>query len=211
MFLDQYLPSYDASDSIGCLVEADTETTWKALLATDVIDVVGGREIADRLAALRMLPRQASDLATGRSQRRHGMCLKDIAELPADEGGWALLEERPGRQLVLGLVAALWKPVIEFANVNRARFRDFNEPGFAKVVHSFSVEAIDDTTSYLVADMRTATTDERACNGFRRYSGVGLGSGSHVLVEGMLDAASARAERLSGAVAPLRALHTAAA
>jgi hypothetical protein len=43
--------------------------------------------------------------------------------------------------------------------------------------------------------MRTATTDEHARRWFRRYWTLGVGSGAHVLVNGLLEAVREDAER----------------
>jgi hypothetical protein len=42
--------------------------------------------------------------------------------------------------------------------------------------------------------MRTATTDEQARRWFRRYRTLGVGSGAHVLVNGVLDVTRDMAE-----------------
>jgi hypothetical protein len=46
--------------------------------------------------------------------------------------------------------------------------------------------------------MRTATTDEHARRWFRRYWTLGVGSGAHVLVDGLLEMVRENAERAIG-------------
>jgi hypothetical protein len=46
--------------------------------------------------------------------------------------------------------------------------------------------------------MRTATTDEHARRWFRRYWTLGVGSGAHVLVNGVQDVTREMAERHRG-------------
>jgi hypothetical protein len=46
--------------------------------------------------------------------------------------------------------------------------------------------------------MRTATTDEHAQRWFRRYWTLGVGSGAHVLVAGVLELTREDAERRAG-------------
>jgi hypothetical protein len=46
--------------------------------------------------------------------------------------------------------------------------------------------------------MRTATTDEHARRWFRRYWILGVGSGAHVLVSGVLELTREEAERRAG-------------
>jgi hypothetical protein len=47
--------------------------------------------------------------------------------------------------------------------------------------------------------MRTATTDEHARLWFRRYWTLGVGSGAHVLANGLVDVVREEAERRHGA------------
>jgi hypothetical protein len=113
------------------------------------------------------------------------------------------LGEREREEIALGLVGKFWRPVIEFAPVTAERFRDFAEPGFAKTIYSLSVRGVDATHTLVSGVMRTATTDRHARQWFRRYWTFGVGSGAHVLVQGVLDVtreiAEARAKKLVGA------------
>jgi hypothetical protein len=122
------------------------------------------------------------------------MRLRDTASLPAADGGWVLLGERPGESLALGLVGRFWRPVIAFKDVDREGFREFSEPGYAKTLYELSVRGLDDGRTLLTGLMRTATTDEHARRWFRRYWTLGVGSGAHVLVNGVLEQARDCAE-----------------
>jgi len=90
-----------------------------------------------------------------------------------------------------------FSPVIAFATVSRDTFRDFVEPGYAKTVYSLSVNALDERRTLLSGTMRTATTDDQARAWFRRYWTLGVGSGAHILVNGVLDVTRQMAERHS--------------
>jgi hypothetical protein len=76
-----------------------------------------------------------------------------------------------------------------------AEFRDFAEPGFAKTIYALSVRALDLHRTLLSGVMRTATTDEQARDRFRRYWTFKVGSGAHVLVNGLLDVTREMAEQ----------------
>jgi hypothetical protein len=88
--------------------------------------------------------------------------------------------------------------VIEFANVTADGFRDFTEPGYAKTIYSLSVRPLGERRTLLSGVMRTATTDRHARRWFRRYWTFGVGSGAHVLVNGLLDVTREMAEERSG-------------
>lgn len=109
------------------------------------------------------------------------------------------MAERPGDEIALGLVGKFWKPVISFASVAAEDFKEFAEPGYAKHVYSLGVRELDDETTLLRAEMRVGTTDEHARRWFRRYWTFGVGSGAHVLVNGVIELARDQAEaRMSG-------------
>jgi hypothetical protein len=61
--------------------------------------------------------------------------------------------------------------------------------------HARSARALDERRTLLSGTMRTATTDDRARTWFRRYWALGVGSGAHILVNGVLDVTREMAER----------------
>jgi hypothetical protein len=88
-----------------------------------------------------------------------------------------------------------WKPVVDYARVTTAsEFRAFDDAGFAKTVCALSVRPVTGGRTLLSGVMRTATTDEHARRWFRRYWTLGVGSGAHVLVNGLLDVVREAAE-----------------
>jgi hypothetical protein len=195
-FADEFLPTYDVSDAVAVVVDADVDATWEALMRVDLIEVGRRKPLVGMLGALRMLPQLATQLLHGERPTAppERMTLHDAARTPPDKGGWALLGEQQGEEIALGLVGRFWRPVIEYAAVGAAEFADFAEPGYAKTVYSLSTRALDDRRTLLTGLMRTATTDEHARRWFRRYWTFGVGSGAHVLVGGLLDVTREDAE-----------------
>ena len=198
MLVDDVLPVYDVSDAVATVVDADVATTWDALMDVDLIEVGRRRSLVAALGALRMLPELVTHLLHGEAPPRapEQLRLRDMPTLPQDQGGWILLGERPRDEIALGLVGKFWRPVIVYAKVAPEAFREFREPGYAKTIYSLSVRAIEDRT-LLSGVMRTATTDEQARRWFRRYWTLGVGSGAHVLVNGVLDVTRDMAEARS--------------
>jgi hypothetical protein len=197
---DDFLPAYEVSDEVATVVEADTSTVWQALMDADLIEVGRRTPSVAVLGALRILPEVVSHLLHGERPpaASDSMRLRDLAELPADQGGWVLLGEQPGEEIALGLVGKFWRPVISFASVRADGFRDFAQPGYAKTVYQLSVRPLQDGRTLLSGLMRTATTDEHARRWFRRYWTLGVGSGAHVLVDGLLEMVRENAERAIG-------------
>ena len=202
MLVDEFLPVYDVSDSVACVVRADLATTWDALMNVDLKDVGHRHLLVGVLSGVRVLPDIVRRLLRGERPPAMPASLRlhDTTRSAAKDGGWILLGEHAREEIALGLVGKFWRPVIEFADVTVREFRSFDEPGYAKTIYSLSVRAIDESHTLLTGVMRTATTDERARRWFRRYWTLGVGSGAHVLVNGVLDvtreAAEARMEAL---------------
>jgi hypothetical protein len=196
MLVDDFLPTYDVSDGVAVLVEADVANTWAALMEVDLIELGRRRPLIAALGGLRILPEIVSHALHGEElpAAPAQLVLRDTAT--AVGGGWVLLGELPNDEIALGLVGKFWRPVIEYAHVEPGGFRDFASPGFAKTVYSLAVRQVeaDPARTMLSAVMRTATTDEHARRWFRRYWTFGVGSGAHVLATGLAEAARDAAE-----------------
>jgi hypothetical protein len=198
MLVDEFMPVYDVSDAVATVVDADLATTWAALMDVDLIDVGRRRPSVAALGALRMLPDIVGHLLHGELPPRapDRLRLSDLTTVRLDQGGWVLLGVREQDEIALGLVGRFWRPVIEFARVSSAdEFRGFAEPGYARTVYALSVRALDPHRTLLSGVMRTGTTDEHARRWFRRYWTFGVGSGAHLLVNGLLDVTREMAEQ----------------
>lgn len=196
MLIDDYLPAFDVSDSVAIVVNADVAATWRALMDVDLIAVGRQRRAVGMFAALRALPEMVTRLLHGESfpAAPDRLRLRDSARIPPALGGWVLLDERPNEEIALGLVGKFWLPVIEYATVSRESFREFAQPGYAKTVYALSVQALDGHRTLLTGVMRTATTDPASRRWFRSYWTFGVGSGAHVLVNGLLEVTKELAE-----------------
>jgi hypothetical protein len=196
MLVDEFMPVYDMSDAVATVVHADSPATWDALMEVDLVKVGRSKPLVGLLGALRMLPEIASDLLHGErpATAPNGLRLRDLADVPSQNGGWVLLDERPGEEIALGLVGKFWRPVISYADVSSADFKKFSEPGYAKHVYSLGARELDGGTTLLRGEMRVATTDAHARRWFRRYWTLGVGSGAHVLVNGVIESARDEAE-----------------
>jgi hypothetical protein len=200
MLVDDLLPEYDVSDAVATVVDADLATTWDTLMEVDLIDVGRKRPLVGILGAIRILPDIVGHMLHGEPPQRPPahLRLRDITQLSLDKGGWVLVGERFRDEIALGLVGKFWRPVIEFAKVPADRFREFAEPGFAKTIYALSVRPVGPHRTVLSGTMRTATTDAQARRWFRRYWTFGVGSGAHVLVNGLLDVTREMAEARAG-------------
>jgi hypothetical protein len=57
-------------------------------------------------------------------------------------GGFHLLQEIPGEELVVGAIGKIWKPKLAFEEVEPEQFNAFNRKGFAKVAWSLKCEPL---------------------------------------------------------------------
>jgi hypothetical protein len=195
--VDELLPVYDVSDTVATTVHASVAATWDALMRVDLLEVGRRKPLVGLLSAVRVLPEMIADLMRG-GPRRPGptrLRLHDLTALPMGEGGWVLLGERPGTEIALGLVGKFWLPVITYRDVAANAFADFSEPGFAKTIYALSIRPIDSERSLLTGTMRTAATDETARKWFQRYWTLGVGSGAHLLANGLLESTREIAEQ----------------
>jgi len=198
MLVDEFMPVYDVSDArgdgcgggsgdhVGCVDGCRPHRRRSQAAA--------GRHVG----RLRILPDIVSHLLHGElpPHQPERLRLRDLTIIPLDKGGWVLLGVREQDEIALGLIGKFWRPVIEFANVSSAaEFGAFAEAGFAKTIYALSVRALDPRRTLLSGVMRTTTTDDHARRWFRRYWTFGVGSGAHLLVNGLLDVTREMAEQ----------------
>jgi hypothetical protein len=83
--------------------------------------------------------------------------------------GWAILAERPGREVVVGAVTQPWRPNVVFRAVPAEQFEAFDEPDHVKIVWTLRADPIDAGASVFRTETRVATTDAAARRKFRWY------------------------------------------
>jgi hypothetical protein len=201
---DDLLPEFDISDTVARAVAAPPDAAWDALLDIDLIELGRRRPLVGVLGAARVVPELALRLVHGKGMplRPESVTLRMMAvDEAAADGDWMLLREDDGA-IALGLVGKFWRPVIEYRRLGNDAFQEFSEPGWAKTVYSLAAEPLGAERCQLRGTMRTATTDAEARRKFNRYWTFGVGSGAHLLVTALLEAARDEAEagfRVGGA------------
>ncbi len=96
---EKFLPAYDVSDSVATVVGAEPEAVYEALLEVDMVEVGRRKKVAGTLIGLRVLPLLLTKMLRGREAPKAParLTLKESTEIPAADGGWVLLDEKPGR------------------------------------------------------------------------------------------------------------------
>ncbi|MFN2432947.1 MAG: hypothetical protein ABR599_09090 [Gemmatimonadota bacterium] len=147
-FLDAHLPAFDALERHACTVRAAPERVFSALRTADL----AGSPAARLLLAAR------------------GFHASRSFSLDAFErAGFVLLDERPPRELALGVAGRFWTPSGCIQRLDLRTFAAFGEAGSAKAVWGFTVEPLGPDLSRLSTETRVACYGEGARRRFRLY------------------------------------------
>jgi len=156
--IDELMPRFDEVERHARLVRAAPDDVFAALKRLDL----RRSWIVGTLLFLRGVPAALA----GRHRRRSRGPLT-LEAMTA--GGFALLGERPGRELALGVVGRFWTLTGQVIPLDGEAFRAFDRTGYAKAVWDFRVtpEAGGDTR--LSTETRILCTDAASLRRFRRY------------------------------------------
>ena len=83
--------------------------------------------------------------------------------------GWGVLDDLPGRQIVVGAVTKPWEANVTFHALPPDEFAGFSEPGFVRIVWTLRADPVDDHSSIFRTETRAVATDATARARFRRY------------------------------------------
>jgi hypothetical protein len=154
--LDAWMPEFDVVSRHATRVEASAVRTYAAARRLDL----GRSPVVRGLFALRSLP----GLLSGRRGRGLGMDMEALLR-----SGFVLLEEQPGRELVLGLVGRFWRLDGGIVRMTAETFGSFDAPGYARAVWNFTVAPAGEGTVQLATETRVRCTDAAARRRFLRY------------------------------------------
>jgi hypothetical protein len=154
--LDRFMPEYEVAERHELPVHAPVDVTFLAARDLDpnrspiVRAIFAGRSL---LMGARPAP-----------EAEPAPLLENVLKL-----GWGILEEVPGRKIVLGAVTRPWNADVVFESLAPDAFAAFDRPDYAKIVWTIEAEAVDADTSIARTETRVSTTDPRARERFRRY------------------------------------------
>jgi hypothetical protein len=147
--MDELMPRFDEHERHARVIPAAAADVWAALRRADLL----GSPVVRALLFLRGLG----------GRRREALTLDRLLER-----GFVLLDERPGRELALGLVGRFWTPSGGRLSLDAAGFRAFDRPGYAKAVWDFRLEDVDGGTR-LSTETRILCLDPGSRRRFRLY------------------------------------------
>lgn len=176
LLLDRFVPRFDLSLVHAGVYRVPPSACYEAVLALDVFEspliraVIEARGVPARLAELRQGHRDAG--RAGRPTYRLG---------EMSQHGWLQLGETPDVEMVLGMVARPWaRHATPATPVTPETFREFAEPGFAKIATSFRVGPYGSGSTILTTETRVVLTDPESRRKFLRYWRV-VGPFSHLI------------------------------
>jgi hypothetical protein len=165
MLLDDYLPEFDVRTSYTTRITASPARVYASLWTVN-FDHWG---VTRALYAVRTLP---SFLARPREtlRRFHDELFRKPFTLDAMlSEGFALLEERPGEELVLGTVGRFWRARGELCATSPVRFRAPAPAGTAKAAWNFEVRIRTDGATELRTETRVLCADVATRRRFLAY------------------------------------------
>ncbi|MCL5997208.1 MAG: hypothetical protein M1546_14310 [Chloroflexi bacterium] len=95
-----------------------------------------------------------------------------------------IVQEPPGREVVVGAVGQFWRLNIPFAEVKPDEFRAFHQPGWGKPAWAIAVEPFA-TGSTVSFELRTGATDEERWRELNRYYAA-ISPASHLIRESVM-------------------------
>lgn len=159
MLIDDFLPTYDVSDSYRTDIDAPAERVYAALRSFDL----GNSPLSRLLFGLRGLPALLSP--NSEPEGTPGLTLEGLLQ-----GGFILLAENPPHELAMGLIGQFWRATAEVvADVDASGFRDFDLPGYARTALNFSLVQQSDGVTRLATETRVCCPDEASRKKFRLY------------------------------------------
>lgn len=161
--IDQQMPRYDYRDAYQVVVMAPPETVWDAVMQLDFLKL----PLIRALFAIREFPvRTWRHLTSGPPlAAAPNATLANLSAL----GGFTVVAERPGREIVLGAVGQPWRPDYAPTPITASAFASFDQPGFVKIAWSWMVKPLGSGQTLLVVEWRTQHSSDEARSHFRRY------------------------------------------
>ncbi|MDQ4123553.1 MAG: hypothetical protein M3209_19115 [Acidobacteriota bacterium] len=146
MLIDDFMPSYDFSETHDIKIRAKADNVYRVLNTVDLCE----SPVIRLLFRLRGMPAGKTTLRELRKMR------------------FEILGENENQEIVLGLTGRFWKIKGDIQQIKSEDFRNFSEKGFAKAAWSFSLDDKGGTTR-LKTETRVRCLDEKSRKDFGFY------------------------------------------
>lgn len=156
MLLDTWLPEFDVSKRHATQIAASPERVYEEVLRYDFGDSI----VTALLMGLR---------GYGFRRKRTGAAEGSSFTERLERFAFTLLEEKPGEELVFGLVGKFWRPDGGLRRLSREEFAAFAEPGFAKAAWNLRLDPGPGSACTLSTETRVLCLGEGARRKFVFY------------------------------------------
>jgi hypothetical protein len=156
MLLDTWLPQFDVAKRHAIPIRVSAERVYAELLRYD---------FGDSIVTALLMGLRGYGFGRKRTGESHGVSLQERLERFA----FTLLEEKPGEELVFGLVGKFWRPDGGLRRLSREDFAAFCEPGFAKAAWNLRIEPGRDSGCELSTETRVLCFGEGTRRKFLVY------------------------------------------
>ena len=165
--IQKFLPNPRHTEIHRIFVAAKPEIAWQAARHFDMSEIGWIKLLFD----IRTFP----DALLGKK----GQGVKPglgIDEITKTDTGFMILDEIPGKEVVIGSVGKYWHLKIPFQHLTITEYMAFNKPGFGKIAWGIAVEPFL-SGSTIAIELRTSATDDPSWKKFYLYySVIGIGS-----------------------------------
>lgn len=173
--IDEFMPAYDSIRVEQRVIGAPAHAVYKMVRDLDCLMIHS--PITDLAVFVRHLPNRlgrAEDAPIARTPPMPRFRLSALFDAQSPEverstGAWVGIADHPGRALVFGAVGKPWQARVEWKLVEPSEVATFDEPGWAKIVASLSVQELGPRLSLLTYETRSSATDADSRDRFRRY------------------------------------------
>lgn len=184
------MPTFDVTAVYATTVDAPLTQVYDALLATDF----ASHPVVALLMGLRSIP---AFVAAPRAALQRLRTVRPAGSLELEtllSQDFALLQEQPPSELVLGLTGRFWTPSGGLVPTDPATFRQLPPTGMARAAWNFALEPLADGRTRLSTETRVRCGDAATTRRFRMYWRL-VAPGSGVIRWAILSMVRRRAER----------------
>lgn len=170
--IQQHLPNPRHTEVQRIFVKAPPAAAWETARHFDMATIPWVRLLFD----IRLLPDRLLGHHPPETDRRLG-----VDQVAESGTGFRIVQETPGKEVVVASVGQFWHLNIPFAHVEPADFKDFRTPGYGKLAWAIVVEPFL-TGSTISLELRTTATDEDSWHKLNNYYQI-IGIGSRLIRE----------------------------
>jgi hypothetical protein len=152
--IDEFLPQYDVASQHSTVIRSNAARVYECLKTVDV----NASALVRTLFAIRGIGTRA----LFKHAERRPITLETLTQ-----NSFVVLAERPGDEIVLGLIGRPWALRYEVRQFEPSEFASFAEPGLAKIAWNFKLEEAEGVR--LSTQTRVKCLDRASLRIFRLY------------------------------------------